>query len=173
MKKKLIIWLLMVCLLLTGCKNEAPEDTKKALDPVMVDALSAAINAHIQEEITAGDDLPLMIQYNNELLSCISFRILDFNRSDGAMMVEFTYVDALKLADSFTDPNLTQEGFYTGSIEALRSGNFETITEKISISFEDTGAGYVIRNCDALVNVLSGGTLYYYMELLEDAGYGE
>ena len=173
MKKKLMIWLLLVCLVLTGCGKPAEQEEKKALDPVIVEGLTEAIDNHIQAEITSGENLPLMVQYNNELLGCIRFRILDFNLSDKAVIVEFTYVDALKLADSFTDPNLTQDGFYSGSIEALWAGKFSTITEKITVNFEATGSGYVIVNSEALVNVLSGGVLYYYMELLEDAGYGE
>ena len=173
MKKKLMIWLLLVCLVLTGCGKPAEQEDKKALDPVIVEGLTEAIDNHIQAEITAGEHLPLMVQYNNELLGCIRFRILDFNLSDKAVIVEFTYVDALKLADSFTDPNLTQDGFYSGSIEALQTGKVSTVTEKITVNFQDTGSGYVIVNSEALVNVLSGGVLYYYMELLEDAGYGE
>lgn len=173
MKRKLTAWLLLLCLLLTGCGKAEAEPEKEALDPVVAEALSDAIRDHIQKEIIPGEDLPLMVRYNNELLQCISFRILNFNLSDKTAKVEFVYVDVLKLADSFTDPNVTQETFYTDSIEMLRTGKFETAKSVVTVSFEDSQGGYVIINSDALVNVLTGGLLDYSLEVQEGAEDGE
>lgn len=173
MKKKLLILLLILLVLLQGCSEPAQHDEKQALDPDTVDALSAAISAYIEDEQVLGDSLPLMVRYNNALLDSVTFRILDYDIAERNATVKFTYVDALKLADSFKDPDISQDDYYAQSIDRIQSGDCAMVSQSITILFEETVDGYVIQTSDDLVNVLSGGVLYYYLELLEDAGYGK
>lgn len=165
MKKTINLLILIILLIMTGC------DRKKDMDDPYAANLAAAIDAYIQNEISAGESLPLMQRVQNDILKEITYTIQEFNVTEGTMTVEFTYVDVLELADSITDTNITEEEYYRYCIERLSSGQQKMITESIQVSFEPSEMGYSIIGSEPLTNVLTGGVLYYYMELLEGIGY--
>lgn len=134
-------------------------------------ALQTSIENYIQNELVDGEVLPLMLQYQNAVLDAITFEVQKSDLSTGTMDVEFTYIDVLEMADSITDSQITEDEYYSLCIERINTGNYKTITEVVKVHFEPTEDGYSVIRSDALINVLSGGTLNYYMELLEEAKY--
>jgi hypothetical protein len=87
------------------------------------------------------------------------------------MDVTFTYIDVLQLADSITDPNIAEEDYYAACLEKISSGDYKTITELVNVGFESSEEGYTLIQSEELTNVLSGGVLDYYLELLEEMGH--
>lgn len=135
------------------------------------DALQASIENYIQNEMVDGEALPLMLQYQNAVLDAITYEVQKSDLSTGTMDVEFTYIDVLELADSIADSQITEDEYYSLCIERINTGNYKTITEIVKVHFEPTEDGCSVIRSDALINVLSGGALNYYMELLEEAKY--
>lgn len=135
------------------------------------DILMSTIESYIQNEITDATTLPLMFQYQNEVLKAISYDIQSYDLATGTMDVKFTYIDVLSLADSITDPQITEDQYYNSCIERILSGEYKRINEVIKVHFESKDDGYSIIRSDDLINVLSGGTFNYYLELLEEGQY--
>ena len=159
-KFKCYFTIVLILLLLCGCnaKKEASE----------ADLLSAAIDSYIQEEIFTGESLPLMLEYQNAILGKITYEIQSYNMRNGTMDVEFTYIDVLNLADSISNPNIQEKDYYAACLEKLNSGDYKTITEVILVEFESLEDAYVLAQSEELTNMLSGGVLDYYLELLEE-----
>lgn len=165
MKLKVLPLLFVILLVLSGCKTE-----EKLPEP-KTDDLEKAIDSYIQNEIYVGESVPLMQQYQNAILGTITYKIESchvVSKTNGTMDVEFTYIDVLNLADSVSDPSITEDGYYSACLELIQKGEFRTITEVIQIAYESSADGYTIVTSDQLINVLSGGMLNYYMEILED-----
>lgn len=160
MKIKIVPLLLAVMLLLCGC-NTVDETA----------ALSAAVDSYLQTECYTGEDLPLLMEYQNAILGKISYEIQSVDMKKNAMDVEFSYIDVLSLADSITDSNISEDEYYAACLEKINSNDYNTITEVIRVGFESAEAGYVLIQSDELTNVLSGGVLNYYLELLEEMGH--
>ena len=165
MRKKFTLFIMIVLLLVSGCSEK-----KEVLDSNEVN-LKAAINTFIQDEISTGESLPLMQRLQNDILQEITYEIQSYSIENGTMMVEFTYVDVLDLSDSITDPELTEENYCRYCIESLSSKQCKMITEEIQVSFKPSADGFSVISSEPLANVLSGGVLYYYLELLEGIGY--
>ena len=149
-----------ILLFLCGCSTK-----KEASD---ADLLSATIDSYIQDAIIAGESLPLMLEYQNAILGKITYEIQSCNMRKGTMDVEFTYIDVLNLADSISDPNIQEEEYYAACLEKIKSGDYTTITEVILVEFESLGEAYALVQSEELTNILSGGVLDYYLELLEE-----
>ena len=160
MKKKLLSLMLITLMLFCGCKADDPTP-----------ALAAAVDAYIQNEVYDGESLPLMLEYQNAILSEITYEIQSYDMKKGTMEVNFTYIDVLNLADSITDQNLSEEDYYAACIEKIRAENYSTISEVVCVYFEASEEGYTLTQSDELANVLSGGVLDYYLELMEEMGY--
>lgn len=160
MKKKLLALMLITLMLFCGCKADDPTP-----------ALAAAVDAYIQDEVYDGESLPLMLEYQNAILSEITYEIQSYDMKKGTMEVNFTYIDVLNLADSITDQNLSEEDYYAACIEKIRAENYSTISEVVCVYFEASEDGYTLTQSDELANVLSGGVLDYYLELMEEMGY--
>lgn len=160
MKKKLLALMLITLMLFCGCKADDPTP-----------ALAAAVDAYIQNEVYDGESLPLMLEYQNAILSEITYEIQSYDMKKGTMEVNFTYIDVLNLADSITDQNLSEEDYYAACIEKIRAENYSTISEVVCVYFEASEEGYTLTQSDELANVLSGGVLDYYLELMEEMGY--
>ena len=160
MKKKLLSLMLITLMLFCGCKADDPTP-----------ALAAAVDAYIQDEVYDGDSLPLMLEYQNAILSEITYEIQSYDMKKGTMEVNFTYIDVLNLADSITDLDLSEEDYYAACIEKIRAENYSTISEVVCVYFEASEEGYTLTQSDELANVLSGGVLDYYLELMEEMGY--
>ena len=160
MKKKLLALMLITLMLFCGCKADDPTP-----------ALAAAVDAYIQDEVYDGDSLPLMLEYQNAILSEITYEIQSYDMKKGTMEVNFTYIDVLNLADSITDQDLSEEDYYAACIEKIRAENYSTISEVVCVYFEASEEGYTLTQSDELANVLSGGVLDYYLELMEEMGY--
>lgn len=160
MKKKLLALMLITLMLFCGCKADDPTP-----------ALAAAVDAYIQDEVYDGESLPLMLEYQNAILSEITYEIQSYDMKKGTMEVNFTYIDVLNLADSITDQNLSEEDYYAACIEKIRAENYSTISEVVCVYFEASEEGYTLTQSDELANVLSGGVLDYYLELMEEMGY--
>lgn len=133
--------------------------------------LNVAIDSYIQDEICVGEALPLMMQYQNAILGAITYDIQSYDRVSGTMDVEFTYVDVLHLADSITDPNISEDEYYSVCIAKIQSNECKMTTEVIQVALEPSEEGYSIIRSEQLVNVLSGGMLNYYVDLLEGTDY--
>lgn len=161
MKKGFILFVLAVMLLVSGCGGK-----EEPADPNVVD-LTAALDTYIQKEISDGESLPLIQRLQNDILREITHQILSYDMEDETMIVEFTYVDVLALADSITDPELTEENYYRYCIERISARQCKMITEEIEVSFESSAEGFSVISSEPLANVLSGGVLYYYLEMLE------
>ena len=160
MKKKLLALMLITLMLFCGCKADDPTP-----------ALAAAVDAYIQNEVYDGESLPLMLEYQNAILSEITYEIQSYDMKKGTMEVNFTYIDVLNLADSITDQDLSEEDYYAACIEKIRAENYSTISEVVCVYFEASEEGYTLTQSDELANVLSGGVLDYYLELMEEMGY--
>ena len=160
MKNKLLALMLITLMLFCGCKADDPTP-----------ALAAAVDAYIQDEVYDGESLPLMLEYQNAILSEITYEIQSYDMKKGTMEVNFTYIDVLNLADSITDQNLSEEDYYAACIEKIRAENYSTISEVVCVYFEASEEGYTLTQSDELANVLSGGVLDYYLELMEEMGY--
>lgn len=160
MKKKLLALMLITLMLFCGCKADDPTP-----------ALAAAVDAYIQNEVYDGESLPLMLEYQNAILSEITYEIQSYDMKKGTMEVNFTYIDVLNLADSITDQNLSEEDYYAACIEKIRAENYSTISEVVCVYFEASEEGYTLTQSNELANVLSGGVLDYYLELMEEMGY--
>lgn len=165
MKRMITLLILSAVLLLSGCGGK-----KEPSDSDMTN-LTAAMDAFIQEEISSGESLPLIQRIQNDILREITYEIRSYDIAKGTMTVEFTYVDVLALADGITDPNLTEDTYYRHCIERISCGQCSMITEEIQVSFTSSAEGYTVIGSEALTNVLSGGVLRYYLELLEGIGY--
>lgn len=133
--------------------------------------LQKALQSYIKEEQNDGENLPLMLQYQNKILAAITFDIQSFDVDTGTMDVEFTYIDVLSLADSISEETLSADTYYNRCIERIDKQSYTTKTKEIKVSLESTEMGYKIVKTDALVNVLSGGVLNYYIDRLEEAAY--
>lgn len=166
MKTKFLLFILVISLMLVSCAADEGASVSDA------ELLSEAIDSYIENEISRSESVPLMVEYQNSILRAITYAIQSYDLSKGTMDVEFTYIDVLRLADSITDPNITEEEYYSICIEKIHSQEYETITEVIPITFEADEKGYSIIGSDLLTNVLSGGVLNYYLELLEEIGNG-
>ena len=162
MKLKFMSLLLAVVLILGGCSTL---NNSSATDK---DALAAAIDAYIQNEIYTGEDLPLMMEYQNAILSEIRYELLSFDIEKGTMDVKFTYIDVLHLADSIANPNIEEDDYYTACLEKISSRDYKTITKELGLNFELVEGRYALIQSDALANVISGGVLDYYLELMEE-----
>lgn len=162
-KCKLLSLLLVISLILCGC--DMLGKTSKT------EALSAAIDSYLQNEIYTGEDLPLMMEYQNALIEKITYEIQSIDLETRTMDVTFTYIDVLQLADSITDPNIAEEEYYAACIDKISSGDYKTITEVVNVGFESLDEGYALIQSEELTNVLSGGILDYYLELLEEMGH--
>lgn len=160
MKKKLLALMLITLMLFCGCKADDPTP-----------ALAAAVDDYIQNEVYDGESLPLMLEYQNAILSEIIYEIQSYDMKKGTMEVNFTYIDVLNLADSITDQDLSEEDYYAACIEKIRAENYSTISEVVCVYFEASEEGYTLTQSDELANVLSGGVLDYYLELMEEMGY--
>lgn len=160
MKNKLLALMLITLMLFCGCKADDPTP-----------ALAAAVDAYIQDEVYDGESLPLMLEYQNTILSEITYEIQSYDMKKGTMEVNFTYIDVLNLADSITDQNLSEEDYYAACIEKIRAENYSTISEVVCVYFEASEEGYTLTQSNELANVLSGGVLDYYLELMEEMGY--
>lgn len=165
MKIKLLPLLVVVSLILCGCNTPGKDSASET------EALSATINSYLQNEIYTGEDLPLMMEYQNALLEKITYEIQSIDLENRTMDVTFTYIDVLQLADSITDPNIAEEDYYAACIDKISSGDYKTITEVVNVGFESSEAGYILIQSEELTNVLSGGVLDYYLELLEEMGH--
>lgn len=164
MKKICTLLILVILLLVSGCSGK-----NEALDSNIVN-LTAAIDTFIQDEISIGESLPLIQRLQNDILKEITYKIQSYDLENGTMTVEFTYVDVLDLADSITDPDLTEENYYRYCIESISARQCKMITEEIQVSFESSAEGFSVISSEPLANVLSGGVLHYYLELLEGIG---
>lgn len=133
--------------------------------------LSNAIAVYIRDESFGGESLPLIIQYHNAILGEITYDIQTFDLAQKTMNVEFTYIDVLHMADSFTDSSFSGDDYYSRCIEMINSQEYHLITEVIPVSFESQAGAYSVIATEPLTNVLSGGVLSYYLELLEEIDY--
>jgi hypothetical protein len=116
-----------------------------------------------------------MQQYQNAILNAITYRILScdaVSESNGTMNVEFTYIDVLAMADSVSDVCFAEDEYYQACLEIIQQQECRMITEKVEIAYEVSAEGYCIVRSDPLINVLSGGVLNYYKELLEEIDHG-
>ena len=162
MKTKFLLFILAISLVLVSCAADERTSVSDA------ELLSQAIDSYIENQISGSESVPLMVEYHNSILTTITYEIQSYDLSKGTMDVEFTYIDVLRLADSVTDPNISEAEYYSICIEKIHSQEYETITDIISVSFEACEKGYSIIGSDSLTNVLSGGVLNYYLELLEE-----
>ena len=166
MKTKFLLFILAISLVLVSCAADERTSVSDA------ELLSEAIDSYIENEISGSESVPLMVEYHNSILTAITYEIQSYDLSKGTMNVEFTYIDVLRLADSVTAPNISEAEYYSVCIEKIHSQEYETVTEVIPITFETDENGYSIIGSDLLTNVLSGGVLNYYLELLEEIGNG-
>lgn len=162
MKTRFLLFILAISLVLVSC---AADDRTSVSD---AELLSEAIDSYIENEIIVSESVPLMVEYQNAILAVISYEIQSYDLSKGTMDVEFTYIDVLRLADSVTDPNISEEEYYSICIEKIHSQEYETVTDVIPVAFEAYEKGYSIIGSDSLTNILSGGVLNYYVALLEE-----
>ena len=165
MKIKLLSLLVVVSLILCGCNTPGKDSASET------EALSATIDTYLQNEIYTGEDLPLMMEYQNALLEKITYEIQSIDLENRTMDVTFTYIDVLQLADSIIDPNIAEEDYYAACLEKISSGDYKTITELVNVGFESSEEGYTLIQSEELTNVLSGGVLDYYLVLLEEMGH--
>ena len=131
------------------------------------DHLHKALENYICEQMYDGENLPLMLQYQNNILNAITFEILSFDVPEETMVVEFLYVDVLSLADSISASDLSADEYYRFCINKINDNNYITKKERISVRFKTTTTGYMIIQSEDLTNVLSGGVLNYYRDILE------
>ena len=162
MKTKFLLFILVISLMLVSCAADEGASVSDA------ELLSEAIDSYIENEISRSESVPLMVEYQNSILTSITYAIQSYDLSKETMDVEFTYIDVLQLADSVTDPNISEEEYYGICIDKIHSQEYETTTEVISVVFEACEGGYSIIGNDSLTNVLSGGVLNYYVALLEE-----
>ena len=165
MRKTIILLALVVLLVIPGCGG-----AKEVSDPNEV-KLTAALDAYIQDEISTHESLPMTQRFQNAILKKITYDIQSYDIANGTMSVEFTYVDVLHLSDEFTEPDITEDEYYRHCVERISSDECKMITEKIQVSFETTEEGFVIISSEPLTNVMTGGVLNYYLELLEGMDY--
>lgn len=136
------------------------------------DALSNAIQEKINEEMIEGDGLPTNFQYVNAMLSAISFEVKSNSERKSSAQVEFTYIDAVALAESFGEEISDPEIFYLYCIEMINSQNAPTITEQIRINYtvSDTNntKQYYIEDSLELSDVLTGGMASKYKKMIEE-----
>lgn len=137
-----------------------------------LEALNNAIQEKINEEMIEGDGLPANLQYVNAMLNAITFEVKSNSERKSSAQVEFTYVDALALAESFGGELSDPEFFYLYCIETINSQNAPTITEQIRINYtvSDTNntKQYYIEDSLELSDVLTGGMASKYKKMIEE-----
>ncbi len=170
--KKGVVFILLAAVLALAaiivlCIGPGKNDKKTNLD-----ALNNAIQEKINEEMIDGDELPANFQYVNAMLNAISFEVKSNSERKSSAQVEFTYIDALALAESFGEEISDPEIFYLYCIEMINSQKAPTITEQIKITYtiSDTNSTqqYYIDDSLELSDVLTGGISSKYMEMVEE-----
>ena len=170
-----IVLLAGISSLFVACRKdngtESPSIGVEEKEHFETETLFATINSYLQNEIYTGEDLPLMMEYQNALLKKITYEIQSVDLDHRTMDVAFTYIDVLQLADSITDPNIAEEDYYAACVDKISSSDYQTITEVVTVGFELAEEDYILIQSEELTNVLSGGVLDYYLELLEEMGH--
>lgn len=169
-----LIPILFFISILCSCSVQKP-DNSSASDSQQLNrgnSLNATIFDEIYSEIIPGEELPLSIQYSNSVYTNISFNILSQNDSNGRATVEFTYVDILALADGYMEDFDDIDRFYEYCIQNISSGNIETISETVEVSYtvlvEADVKTYVVDQIEDIMSILTGGAYSVLENILKD-----
>lgn len=132
-------------------------------------ALEQAIQERINEELFI-DPMTEYENYNNIVVQSIQFNVVK-DVKNGKATVKFTYIDLLALADTFGDRELSMEEYYEECTSLIGSGTAPVSEKKIELSCSQLPDGtYQIEDTPDLMEVLSGGTYYYLMNLIQGGG---
>lgn len=173
--KKGVVFILLAAVLALAaiivlCIGPGKNDKKTNLD-----ALNNAIQEKINEEMIDGDELPANFQYVNAMLNAISFEVKSNSERKSSAQVEFTYIDALALAESFGEEKVTSDTYFAYCVEQINGGTAATGTKKIAVEYEviesDTNVEYNIIVNEELIDILCGGAYFYYMDMLEEVAF--
>ena len=140
-----------------------------------LEALNNAIQEKINEEMIEGDGLPANLQYVNAMLNAITFEVKSNSERKSSAQVEFTYVDALALAESFGGEKVTSDTYFAYCVEQINGGTAAMGTKKIAVEYEviesDTNVEYNIIVNEELIDILCGGAYFYYLDMLEEVAF--
>lgn len=131
--------------------------------------LEAAISSRISDEIIEGESLPLHIQYRNEVLRSIEFKVLKVNPSVRTATVTFSYADVPALMEQYAPISSDASEFYQKCIRAVSSGSAVLSNETIEILYTVTSANVRIEENETFLNVLTGGSLEEIQKMMTGA----
>ena len=129
--------------------------------------LESAIDDLVQKELIEADNLPLSYQYANAVVKAFSYEIVDVGTA-GKAELKVTYVDVLKLADSFGDV-IDVDAFYSFCIQQIDNKTAPVVEDKIVVECiltEDNGIIELVDNID-LADALTGGAASEYIKMME------
>ena len=128
-----------------------------------------AIEKKINGAVIQGVDLPLSYQYNNAVLKAIEFELLEFDKSVNSATVNFSYVDVLALADTYTESLNDVDAFYRHCIDRITNGMAPMLSKTISVryiesKYEGPSRCIVIDSLE-LADIMTGGVASAYIKL--------
>lgn len=128
-----------------------------------------AIEKKINGAVIQGVDLPLSYQYNNAVLKAIEFEVLEVDKRFNSAIVNFSYVDVLALADTYTESLNDADAFYQYCIDRITNGTAPMLSKTISVSYivteyEEIAQCIAIDSLD-LADVMTGGVASEYIKL--------
>lgn len=128
-----------------------------------------AIEEKINGAIIQGMDLPLSYQFNNAVLMAIEFELLEYNQNLNAATVNFSYVNVLALADTYSESLNDADAFYEYCVDKITNGTAPMLNKTIPVTYTETKdegiTHYIVIDSLELADVMTGGVASEYIKL--------
>ena len=126
-----------------------------------------SLQTMIDSELVKGDDLPGYLLYSNAILQDIKFVVKKIDQESKSAVVEFSYVDAMKLADSYSGPLSDAEQYYNYCVNEIMNDRAHRVEKEVTFSYCVAESDCLIETNQDYLDVISGGAYSAYLEMLE------